>query len=272
VALATAFLGLGRGHAQEEPAAAPVVVMKEFAVPDDQFDQMVFQQDRNAAGARKRLDALLTLQVEDIDRACQVTGAQRQKLQLAGRGDIKRFFNRCDEVRQRFQLVRHDQHKVQEVWQEVGPLQRTLQSGLFHDGSLLHKSLRGTLTAEQLARYDAAARERRAFRHRATVELAVTVLEQGMPLLDAQRREVIALLTREMKPLRKSGQYEFYAVMYQLGRLPEGKLRALFGDARWKVMSRQLDQFRGLEPFLKQNGLWPDGDDGADDARPAPKN
>src|SRR5882724_6057239 len=51
------------------------------AWPDEQFEQWVFQQDHNAAGARKRLDSLLALQIEDFDRASRLTDAQKRKLQ-----------------------------------------------------------------------------------------------------------------------------------------------------------------------------------------------
>jgi hypothetical protein len=226
--------------------------------PDEHFDQVVFQNDRNAAGARKRMDALLALQVEDLDRACKLTAAQKQKLLLMGRGDIKRFFDRYETLKQRFHGVKHDQQRLQQVWQDARPLQIAVQAGFFHDESLLHKALHRTLDAEQTARYDALLRERQAFRHRANIELTVTVLEQAMPLRDAQRRAFIEFLLKETKPPRRSGQYEFYVSMYQLGRLPEEKVKPLFNDAQWKVVSRMRDQYKGIEEFLKQHGLLPD--------------
>jgi hypothetical protein len=246
----------------EAVLARAVAAQQQRAVSDAQFDQWVFQQDRNAPGARKRLESFLTLQVEEIDRACTLTEPQKQKLQLTGRGDIVRFFTRYEELKQKVLQVNPDQDKFfQEMWQDIQPLQLVLQTGLFHEDSLLHKALRHTLTGEQFARYEAAVRDRREFRHRANVELAVTVLEQGMPLRDAQRRELIALLVKETKPARKSGGfYEYYVTMYQLGRLPEGKLKPVLDAAQWKTMGRLVEQYRGIEPFLRQNGMLPDED------------
>jgi hypothetical protein len=54
-----------------------------------------------------------------------------------------------------------------------------------------------------------------------------------------------------------------------LGRLPEGKLKPLFNDTQWKVVNRQLEQFKGLEPRLKELGLVLDEGDVASDAQPA---
>jgi hypothetical protein len=271
--LLTAFVGSAgaQDRQKEEADVRRAVVARQLVQLEAQFDQQVFQRDGNAAGARRRLDAQLALQVEDLDWACTLTDAQKHKLRLAGRGDIKRFFDRCDTVKQKFQAAHQDGQRLQEVWQDISPLQMTLQAGLFQDDSLLHKALSNTLTGEQFARYDALARDRRAFRHRANVELAVTTLEQSMPLRDAQRRELTTLLTNETKPPRKASQYDYYFVMFQIGRLPEGKLKPLFDNLQWKVVSRQLDQFRGMEPTLRQWGLWPvEGDEaGQTDGTPA---
>jgi hypothetical protein len=262
-----ASFGVGAAAQAQQKVVAPAKAMVAPAVSDDQFDQWVFQQDRNASGARQRLNSLLTLQLEDIERACALTEGQKKKLQLAGRGDLKRFFDRYEAVKQKFQLIKNDQQKQQEIWQDISPLQMSLQGGLFHEDSLLSKSLPNTLTGDQLARYDAITRERRAFRHRATIELAVTTLEQqSTPLRDVQRRELIKLLTKQTKPSRKSGPYDYYVVMFQLGRLPEEKLKPLFDNMQWQVMSRQLDQFKGYDMMLRRSGQLPDEDDDATDA------
>src|SRR5262249_29643505 len=107
----------------------------------------------------------------------------------------------------------------------------------------------------------------------ANVELTVAMLEQGMPLRDTQRRELTALLLKETKPARKAGIYEYYVTMLQLGRLPEAKLKPLFEPAQWKAVGKLVDQFRGVEPFLRQNGMWPDDEEAErKDARPVPQN
>ena len=270
----------GRQSAQAQQKVAPAIrvappapaALAQPVWSEEQIDQWLFQQDGNASGARRRLDSTLTLQVEDIERACRLTKTQKKKLQLAGRGDIKRFFDRYETVKQKAQFMKRDQQDLQEILRVIRPLQMTLQAGLFNDDSLLVKSLPNTLSDEQLAPYDAMARERRAFRHRANIELAVTTLEQSMPLRDAQRQGFIALLTNETKPPRKSGQYDYYVIMFQFGRLPEEKRKPLFDNMQWKVLNRQLDQFRGMELSLKQSGLLADEDneDDSADAPPAP--
>jgi hypothetical protein len=263
VVLAACFVCAG-SQAQQK------IVARQRVWTDENFDQWVFQQDGNASGARRRLDSLLALQLEDIDRVCKLTDPQRHKLESAGRGDIKRFFDRYEKVKRKFQLIKQEEQKLQEIWPEISPLQRTLHAGLFYDDSLLYKSLHNTLTGQQFAGYDATARERRAFRHRANIHLAVAILEQGMPLREEQRRQLITLLMNQTKPPRRSGQYDYYLVMAQIGRVPEEKLKSLLDNTQWRVVNRQLDQFKAIEQSLKQSGQLANGEDEGDGTEDAP--
>jgi hypothetical protein len=273
--LACSLLTGAAANAQNDdddaPADAAANVMH-FEMPENQFDQWVFQNWQSAQAARTHLEKLLGLQIDDVDRAGQLTEAQRKKMQLAGGGDIKRFFEQVEVVRRKFLLVRKDQQKFNEIWQDIQPLQMTISAGLFDDGSLFHKTLRKTLTAQQSIRYEQNQRDRRAFRYQAKVDLAVAMLENAMPLRDEQRQRFTRLLMEETKPPRKSGQYDYYVIMWQASRLPEDKLRPLFDAAQWKVLCQQFTQMRGMEQFLKQNGgLALDGDGSAsDDAEPQP--
>ena len=49
---------------------------------------------QSAEEARKRFEHGLATRILDIDRACHLTQDQRTKLELMGRGDIKRFLTR----------------------------------------------------------------------------------------------------------------------------------------------------------------------------------
>jgi hypothetical protein len=230
-----------------------------------QFDQVVFQEYGSSSGARKRLETFLTLHADSVDRACKLTEAQKRKLLLAGRGDIKRFFDRYETVKRKFEQFKNDPNKQQQmqqqVWQDASPLQVSLQAGLFHDDSIFAKSMRHTLNADQFTRYEALARDRRTFRHRANIESVVAIIEQGAPLRAEQRQKLIALLASATRPARKSSQYEFYVVMYQIGRLPEEKIKPLFDNAQWRGLNRLLDQYKGIEQWLRQSGQLPAEDD-----------
>jgi hypothetical protein len=117
------------------------------------------------ASARRRLDAILTSKLDSLDQFCELKRAQRHKLYLAGQGDINRFFDLADEQKARFQHItvdpvqdrmnRNDWILVQQIRQEINPLQAVLHSGPFGDRSLFSKCLKTTLTVDQAAKYEA---------------------------------------------------------------------------------------------------------------------
>jgi hypothetical protein len=234
--------------------AAQGAVMVQPLWTDEQLERSVFQQDGTASRARQRLDTLLAKQVDTIDRACNLTDAQRRKLQLAGRGDIKRVFDRYEGIKRKSQAVENDLQGVQDIQQDLNSLRTASQADLFHEDSLLIKSLPNTLSREQFMHYEALSREKREKHHRAHIEQAITTLQRGIYMRDTQRRQLITLMTNETKLPRKSGPYDFYALILQLGRLPEAKLKPLFDDAQWQNVNAQLERFKELEPTLKQSG------------------
>jgi hypothetical protein len=247
--------------AKAAKAAKAAAVRPQNVWADEDFEQWVFQNEGNAAGARKRFETLLTLQVEEIDRTCHLTDAQRQKIRLMGHGDLKRLFDVFEQVKRTFNRLENDMNRLQEIMPDLQPVQTAVQTGPFAEESLLLKSLRHILTPDQLAKYATVARERRAYRHRARVELAVGVLEQCLPLREAQRRDLVELLVKEIKPSRSTGYYDSYAVLNQINRMPEDKLKALFTPTERKYLDTQFVQFRGFVGNMGVNGMAGDGDE-----------
>jgi len=247
----------GRQEKKKKKAAqlAPAV-MPGFALA--QFDQWLFTQDHVASAARRRMESTLKLQIAEIDRACQLTDAQKKNLQLAGTGDIVRFFDRCEDAREKFEAIKDPQQRGQQGWQFIEPLQRTLQNGVFAGDSLFFKSLHRIVTGDQWTRFQAVANEEREFRRRAMIELVVASLEEEMPLSDRQRQRLITLLLSRVKLPRNPGSYACYAIMLQFAKIPKEELRPLFDAMQWKVVARNRSQYKGLEQFLKQNNIWPE--------------
>jgi hypothetical protein len=245
----------------EDDAAVVQQPQRGFIWNDAQFDVWVFGNmggNGNAGVARNRLDALLTLHVEDVERSCGLTAVQRKKLLVAGRGDIKRFFDRVEEARKKFDKIKHDQNQIGMIWQEIQPLQATFNAGLFNDESIFTKALKATLSQDQVAQYQEVQRERTLYRYRARVDLALELLNNSVGFSAEQRERVLKVLVEETRPPKRLGQNDYYAVLYQLSKVPEAKLKAIFDDVQWRFLERQLMQAKGLEMWLKQNGFVPD--------------
>jgi len=259
--ISATFVLCGQTQAQKEPqkkkAARPAPVMRAAVLPVN-IEQWLFQQDQNAQAARRRLERMLALQVECVDRACQLTDDQKKMLQLAGTGDIVHFFDRYEALKQQFDGARQDdQEKMQQFWQVMRPLQSTLQNGPFEYGSVLDKSLHRSLTPEQLARYNALAKQGHEFRRRAAIELTVASIEEYMPLSNEQRQGLVTLMLSRVKLPRKQG-HEYQILGLQFAKIPEDELKPLFDAMQWKIVSWYRDRFKGLEQGLKQNEAWPE--------------
>ena len=159
-------------------------------------------------------------------RTCGLSEIQKKKLVLAGRGDIKRFFDKVEEKRKKFDKVKTDQNKVGEIYQELMPLQVTLNSGLFTEDSFYAKTLKKVLSQEEEARYHKVVEEKRQFRYRAKVELVVAQLDQTVGFRDAQRRQLVELILRETQAPTRYGQYDYYLVLYLAWQDPRGQDQA----------------------------------------------
>jgi hypothetical protein len=237
------------------------VVFGQVGWTDEQFDQYVFQQHGNASTARVRLKESLELYTEDVDQTCGLSDAQKQKLRLAGQGDIEHFFRKYKEVKTKFQAIRNDQQKANQIFQDISPLQAKLATGMFDRDSLLQKCLVNTINREQFLRYLKVDKERQRFHHEAKIGVIISLLEQAVPVTADQRRKLGELLRKETKPPRKSGQYDYYAMMHQASKIDDEKFQQILDDIQWKVFSQQLGQMRGMEKWLKQNGILFDDDD-----------
>jgi hypothetical protein len=106
----------------------------------ENFDRWLFGEDRTLAmhlqGLQKGLDA----EVEKVSRV--LTGPQRAKLVLAGRGDIKRLTDRVERLRSEFEWVRTDFRAGITFLQQIDKAMPDLQKDPFGEGSLFAKTLR----------------------------------------------------------------------------------------------------------------------------------
>jgi hypothetical protein len=239
----------------EPPPPADQQGNGDFMVNEANFDQWIFQGSGSAAAGHARLKSHLKLKLDELARVCNLTPAQHQKLSLAGHGDMKRFFDQVEVVRKKFLEVRNDQHRFNQIWQEISPLQQKQAAGLFNDSSMFAKTLRRTLADDQQAKYQAVVDERRRFRYRAMIEVWLVSLESSVALRHDQHEAILKLLIEETQPPLVFGQYDSHYVMYALSKLPAQKLKPIVDDRQWQLLQQQMQQGRGMEGFMAQNGI-----------------
>ena len=142
-----------RSQDPDEDAEEEIVVQlasQAFVMNDDQFDQWVFGAPRNSRAGRNKLDSLLTLEVDEVAQSVQPVGACRRRSWCWPDGAISSgSSSKVEEKRKKFDKVKTDQNKVSEIYQELVPLQATLHSGLFNDGSFYAKTLKTVLSGSE---------------------------------------------------------------------------------------------------------------------------
>lgn len=124
-----------------------------FRYSDKDFNLLVFGNRETADEMLSRLEAILRIKIEAIDRVCDLDDSQKAKLRLAGHGSIQRCLDRVEELRTRYRSAT-DYSIARELNVDATPLRFLLTFGPFGDRSLFGKTLRKTLSAEQAAKYE----------------------------------------------------------------------------------------------------------------------
>lgn len=224
---------------------------------DEQLDGWVFNSD--VATARTQLRARLTNLVEEVDRACNLSEAQKKKLLLTGQGDIVRFFECYERAKEKTRRLHQEASPFALLNQrEVREVRVLFENGIFQVNSLLFKSLPNTLTAEQLSQYVAAKREARAAQHRENIERATEIFQIVLNLEDSQRESFRKLLETETRPGIKPSHNEYYRFLFLLSRLPEEKLKPLLDQKQWECLADLMRQARRMENQWRSGGVLPE--------------
>lgn len=131
-----------------------------FQLDIDYFDSQVFggSGPQHVEESRKRAELSIDRKLAPIDWACNLTGAQKEKLKLAGRGDIDRLFRKIGEHRKSFErkaVGKQDINTYAQLCGEAQAAKSMLDAGPFLDDSLFVKTLKKSLTGEQGPKYEA---------------------------------------------------------------------------------------------------------------------
>lgn len=260
---------LAQDVADDEPdqrpniAPAPIRPAHGLHFSDRQIDRWLFGLDGDVDSARLLSESRLKSRIGYIDQLCILTPDQRKKLELAGRGDIKRFF---DQVAERKKAFYHEKSR-DEVLQSV-ELARLLgqayRSGIFSDASMFAKVLGAILDPAQLIRYRRDGNGSRLTRYQARLEWVALTLQKGLSLSDGQRIRLLCILLEETRPPRRFGPIDYYGIMVQASRIPEGRLKPIFSVREWDGFQKEIDEARRREGELRESGYLPEEDDQPD--------
>ena len=199
--------------------------------------------------ARKRIESDLASAIHRADQMYRLTPEQKKKLELAGRSDTKRLFDRAEEAKE---MLHRSPGEIHRILKEFQPFPNQIQLDLFGKKSMFAKTLKTTLTSEQRTFHE---QERLAF-YRSRVEWMVPQIHHRLRLSDEQRRRFVDAIVEGTRPLEKYGKYDFLALLFQASRLPEAKLKPIFDEAQWRLLRQEFDFVRRQEKFLAQQGCF----------------
>jgi hypothetical protein len=229
-------------------------------------DQFLFGgQDGARDNFRNKFHSLLRMRIDEIERSCGLTAAQKRKLCLAGTADIKRFFDRVDEIKRD---PKDNNNGV--VVQKAQPLVIELQSGLFGAQSLLAKTIKKTLSEDQAAELVNSTRQQKLRRYEAAVGWYVFQLNKTLGLSEEHRQRLVDTIVKETRPPRRYDQWLNWYVLNQAASISEDKVAPIFDEIQWQVYRRLLSQAKQWATWLEQNGIVPDDTPLSDPPSPAP--
>ncbi|HEX4071503.1 MAG TPA: hypothetical protein VHX68_10045 [Planctomycetaceae bacterium] len=248
----------------DQAAAAPRRNV-EFAAPEQPpaVDRILFGNAyQNNEQQKLRLDWLLVRKVGDVARASRLTELQKQKLLLAGRGDLVRLIDRMEELKARYRSAVLTPDMQNELDRKAGPIRAALRGSVFADGSLFAKTMTKTLTSEQVARYERIDWSRRLFQHRAGVHMTVLRLATALGLSDDQWQRLEQLLLTETHPAQIIGEpypAAYFNIVYrQMRQIPEKKLKPLFEPWQWRTLQKKFVEGQRFGAFFEQGGIFLD--------------
>jgi hypothetical protein len=126
----------------EPPPAQPVHLnLQAMELERENFDRWLFADGLSEEEHRRHLENVLLARARAVARTHKLTEPQRAKLLLAGRGDIKRFFDGVQDKRDEFETARQNFKTGFLALRNLDPLTRTYRQGPFGDGSLFSKTL-----------------------------------------------------------------------------------------------------------------------------------
>jgi hypothetical protein len=228
------------------------------------FDRWAERELKSGVERREHLITLLSNQLVELLGDCNLTTAQFEKLELAGRDDITGFLERLEEFERRFaspfSFVKDFPGR------EAESLKRFYLSDFGVD-SCFSRTLATTLSEEQRVLREERLGERNLVRYQSAIHEAARSLAKAVRMNEAQCRMFEELLQKETRAPRRFGRFsqsepgfggsDSEVVLVQAARISDDKLNAALGLSMCDKLSRRLSRWSGMdsEKWLTSHGF-----------------
>lgn len=200
----------------------------------------------------------LPVLLAELDRICQLTPEQRNKLELAANLDYHLFLNDVEAAREKFLTFKTQQEVFGEFYSQViRPLAMRRSSGLLGPGSLFFKVLPNTLRPDQLAAYNADQDQRKKFQYEVAAKVAILSLGDAVGLSVAEQEKLTKHVVENTPLPLVFGRQERQYVYYQLSQIKIEELKKIIPADRAEKVSRLVARYQGMKPSLISTGMLP---------------
>jgi hypothetical protein len=225
----------------------------------DQFNGWIFNRMQNEQNARDTFHSRIDLEIQQLELVAALTEDEKAKIRLAGKGDVKRFFDNVHEARRKFLALGDvNQNQMNEAYQLASPLAQRINRGLFDDNSLLKKVAATAPGPERAERIRKRNQRRRQFQTEANIKSYIAMLGRSVPLTSDQRDQLVDLVSSKVDLAQFDAPYVTYLISYRLSQLPDGDLQTIFDQNQWQAFENTLVQAKAMKAVLKQQGLIDD--------------
>ncbi|MBX3439043.1 MAG: hypothetical protein KF861_16250 [Planctomycetaceae bacterium] len=257
--LTVCMLGLiAFGPASPTRAQALVMVGNEqmIEMTREQLVQNVFRNQHSLADAERHAASALAVQIDFVALIGTLRAGQRDQLELAGQGDIHRYFSDFESYLATAPTGQITMQQWNDIWQGLQPLQARYTAGLHGRDSLFRKTLPTTLDEDQFAAYQVLEQQRSRQHYQAVIKATLAAIDGKIPLTTAQREQILRLMLEKTRPPRSYGQsyYQYHIVLYQMSTI-EADLKPLFAENEWELMQKILQQGRMIEHMRQRGGV-----------------
>lgn len=240
-------------------SVSPEAGAQERLIGLDQFNGWIFSRMQNEQKARDTFYSRIDLEIERLDLVASLTDDEKAKIRLAGKGDVKRFFDDVREARREFlELGNVNQNQMNEAYQLASALAQRINSGLFDNNSLLKKVAATAPDPEHAQRIRKRNQRRRKLQTEFAIKAYVAILGRTIPFTSDQRDQLVVLIGKNVDLAHPNGPYVTQLISYRLSELPDGELQELFDENQWNAFKNTLAQAKAMKAMLKQQGLIDD--------------
>lgn len=233
---------------------------------DQQMQGMLGGRGASEERWREQVHAKAMLLVSAVDAACGLSEVQRKKLEIAARIDIGPAWDEVEAFRSRYagrtvDLQKQENHaEWNRFCQDMNRVQEMLAGGE-QDPALMRALIGTILDDDQRSRWERQSAERERLQWLAVVDEGMAAFDLQFGLTTRQHDALCGLLVEQRVRIdpRKAWQQGPQGLpmicWHVLGRIDEGRLKAVVSERQWPILAGVIQQGKGMGHHLKQQKI-----------------